>query len=224
MNTLERTRHILDLLSETSEQLKAYADDLWLNVDRSTHDSIQQGADEQKEFLTAQTQFSVLTSDLEALIRDDLGADARERIDGVSEGVRDKLVVELDRSIPHRLDEMFTFKRPYAIRLQDNHVGQQNTWKGIYRWLLQTLAAEHPDAFQQLVDSDIALTSRGNRSIARNKADVRSYIEVAGLYFEANLSANFIRDKMTEVLQELDYTLDDVHIYLREDRDGDGAQ
>lgn len=219
MNTIERTRHILDLLNETSEQLKAYSDDMWLNVDRSTPESIQEGADAQKAFLSAQTQFSSLTSHLEQLIRDDMTEDARHRIDSVPDTTREKLVVELDRSVPHRLDERFTSKRPYAIRFDERHVGQQNTWKAIYRWLLQTLAQEHADTFQTLLDSDIAMSSRGNRYISRQKSDVRNPIEIAGLYFEANYSANDMRDRMIEILREFGYDLNDVQIYLREDRD-----
>jgi|SRR5690625_7309186 len=219
MNTIERTRHILDLLNETSEQLKAYADDLWLNVDRSTPESIQEGADEQKAFLSGQNQFSELTSYLEELIRDDLSEDARERIDEVDEQQRERLIVQLDRTTPHSLDEEFTSKRPYAIRLGDARVGQHNTWKATYRWLLQQLHNEDPNAFDQLIDADFALTVRGNRYVSREKKDVRNPITVGDLYFESNLSANDIRNKMKEVLHAMERSSDEVTIYLREDRD-----
>lgn len=219
MNTIERTRRIIDLLNETSEQLKAYADDLWLNVDRSTPESIQEGADEQKAFLSGQNQFSELTSYLEELIRDDLSEDARERIDEVDEQQRERLIVQLDRTTPHSLDEEFTSKCPYAIRLVDDRVGQHNTWKATYRWWLQQLHHEDPVAFDQLIDADFALTIRGNRYVSREKKDVRSPITVGDLYFESNFSANDIRNKMKEVLHALDRSTDEVTIYLREDRD-----
>lgn len=219
MNTIERTRRIIDLLNETSEQLKAYADDLWLNVDRSTPESIQEGADEQKAFLSGQNQFSELTSYLEELIRDDLSEDARERIDEVDASQRERLIVQLDRTTPHSLDEEFTSKRPYAIRLGDHRVGQHNTWKATYRWLLQQLHHEDPVAFDQLIDADFALTIRGNRYVSREKKDVRSPITVGDLYFESNLSANDIRNKMIEVLHAMGRSIDEVTIYLREDRD-----
>lgn len=219
MNTIERTRRIIDLLNETSEQLKAYADDIWLNVDRSTPESIQQGADEQKAFLSGQSQFSELTSYLEELIRDDMSEDARERMDDVDEQQRARLIVELDRSQPHSLDEQFTYKRPYAIRFGETRVGQHNTWKATYRWLLQQLAEEDPVQFDALVDADFAMTAQGNRYVSREKKDVRSAITVGDLFFESNFSANDIRDKMKEVLHAMGRSSDEVTIYLREDRD-----
>lgn len=219
MNTIERTRRIIDLLNETSEQLKAYADDIWGNVDRSTPESIQQGADEQKAFLSGQSQFSELTSYLEELIRDDMSEDARERIDEVDEQQRERLIVQLDRTTPHSLDEEFTSKRPYAIRLGDARVGQHNTWKATYRWLLQQLEKDDPQAFDALIDADFAQTAQGNRYVSREKKDVRSAITVGDLFFESNLSADRTCRKMMEVLHAMGRSSDEVTIYLREDRD-----
>lgn len=222
MNTIERTRRILDTLNDAAEHLKEYADDIWLSVDRSTPEAIRSGAERQVEFLQAQDEFSSLASKLEELIRGDMTSDAREKIDDVGGEQRERLIETLDRSVPHRLTEAFTWKRPFAIRLGEHRVGQQNTWKGTYRWLLQQLAEEDPVRFDALVDADFALTTRGKHHISQRKADVRSAIEVSGLFFESNLSANDSRDKMIEVLNAMGRATDDVAIYLREDRDSDG--
>lgn len=218
MNTIERTRRILDLLNETSEHLAQYADDRWLNVDRSTPEAIQAGADEQKAFLSGQTEFSELTSRLEELIRDDLSEDARERIDEVDASQRERLIVELDNTVPYTLEDSFTYKRPYAIRLGEDRIGQHNTWKATYRWLLQQLHNDDPDAFDQLVNADFAATTRG-KSISRAKEDLYNPVKVGNLFFEANLPADRMCRRMSQVLHAMGRSIDEVTIYLREDRD-----
>lgn len=222
MNTIERTRRILDALNDAAEHLKEYADDIWLSVDRSSPETIRSGAERQVDFLHAQNEFSELASKLEGLIRDDMTEEARDKIDDLADDdERKRLIVQLDRSVPHRLNESFTWKRPYAIRLDEDRVGQQNTWKGTYRWLLQQLAEEDPVRFDALVDADLARTPRGLHHVSQRKPDVRSAIEVSGLFFESNLSANDTRDKMTEVLKAMGRSIDDVAVYLREDRDSE---
>lgn len=58
MKALEHTRYILDLLSDTAEQLAQYADDAWLAIDRSSAQSMRDGTEQQIEFFEAQQEFS----------------------------------------------------------------------------------------------------------------------------------------------------------------------
>lgn len=219
MNTIERTRKILDLLNDASEQLNAYADDLWLSIDLTIPEAIRAGAEQQVRLSETQAEFASVVGKLEELIRGEMSEDARERIDSNPTIKPDKLIVELDRSQPYSLEGSFTYKRPYAIRLGETRVAQHNTWKYTYRWLLQELEKDDPRAFDTLLNADFAQSTRGTIYVSRNKDNLHNPVAAGNLFFEANLSADRTCAKMKEVLQALGRSIHEVTIYLREDRD-----
>lgn len=96
------------------------------------------------------------------------------------------------------------------------------TWKSVYRQVFAHLLDKDAQRYKHLDQFDGAISRRGNAYISKNKGDLRQAMEIgAGLYSEANLSANLIRDSIARLLNEFSIPHDQITFYLREDRDAD---
>ena len=64
------------------------------------------------------------------------------------------------------------------------------------------------------------ISNRGNRTIEHDPSKLRKAMQIAdGLYIESNLSANSIRDIIRRVLQQYEIPVEQMKVYLRQDRD-----
>jgi hypothetical protein len=76
-----------------------------------------------------------------------------------------------------------------------------NTWKAVYRWVLQQLYTRNAALFATLPDRPIAMTRRNHVLFSRDGKGMLSPIEVMGVYAESNYSANDLRDRMGELFE-----------------------
>jgi hypothetical protein len=106
--------------------------------------------------------------------------------------------------------------------LGDKAFKDVSTWRRLYRLVCGILAERDPEKFESLPDNPDFRTSRGNRSFSEDPDGLHNALKVpAGLYAEAKLSANSIRDHIRKLLHTFDIPEEEMTIYLRQDRNAD---
>lgn len=131
-----------------------------------------------------------------------------------------RIIAELDREVPHNLDEDFRFKRPFGFVLDGQATTGITTWQRLYELVCKFLVARDESFFRSLRDNENFISNRGNRSIDTDSNSLRKAMPIAsGLFIESNFSANSIRDMIRRLLTEYHIPLDRMQIYLRQDRD-----
>ena len=205
MTLQERTRQILDALATAQEQLNEYAVDLWISADRADERGIQTAADAQKALLKAAREFATVAASIDATIRShyaavtELPAAGLDEADVVDTSQADDEVDPTGQHLSLTMD--WTHKRPTAARLGDARRQSVNTWKAVYRWVLQQLYTRNTALFATLPDRPIAMTRRNRILFSRDGKGMLSPIEVMGVYAESNYSANDLRDRMGELFE-----------------------
>ncbi len=221
MNLAHRTRLILDAITTAREQLAAYGDDSWLNIDHSGPEAEAMPAVKAHFALQAAIrEFARSCTLIEEHIHTGLDQlDPAAAAEIRQPPAADRTIVALDRTQEHRLTEDFTYKRPWAIRLGDAQAVDLTTWKAMYGWVIDTLRNSHGTLIESLPDGDLALTKRGRPMFAHNPGEMVAPMRNHDLFYETNLSANDVARQITLLIQAAGIELNDCGVYLREDRD-----
>ncbi|MEA1986747.1 MAG: hypothetical protein U9N76_04590, partial [Candidatus Marinimicrobia bacterium] len=131
-----------------------------------------------------------------------------------------RIVKELDDSIPHTLDDNFTYKRPYGFLLQDSAYKGLKTWRNLYFQVLKELKAYDPQHFSKLPEEKRFISKHGIPLFSRKKDELRIGKRFGlDFYVEVNLSANHIKNYIIDLLGYFGINYKEMKIYLREDRD-----
>lgn len=221
----QKIRELLDTLNSLQENLLSLPDDMLLNIDARDNDSLEQGTRFIIEYNNCLGQFVESSTKLVGLIKAHFRIDP-EKDEVVEESAnrqqRERLIAELDQTIPHTLDENFTYKRPYGFIFGEAAVKGLKTWKSLYLYLLNILQAADHNKFASLPQTVRFISSRGNPLISSDLNLLRVGEKLScGLYAEVNFSANTIRNNIQDLLEYFRLDPKGMKIYLREDRDAD---
>ena len=234
----ERVNEVLRDLERIRESMLMLSDDIWLNIDHNDDEALEEGYVFKKAYNEKMTAFDKLSEELTLLVQDytkinpfvvhtstggegsehnaETGSDYSE----ISGAENDRLIRELDREARHKLGEDFRYKRPYGFVLKGIAVKDLVTWRKMLNEMCKVLSRIDKDTYLKLPDSETFLSKRGLRYITRDRKELRLASGIVdGIYVEANLSANKIRDIMVTLLQEFEIEEPDLSIYLRQDRD-----
>ena len=226
----ERTRQILEDLEAVRENLLALSDDIWRSIDHNDPQALEEGVQFKRAYNEKMAAFDQVAAQLSELVQqytavrleaaEETGAGDRER--------NERIIAELNREVPHALDENFTFKRPHGFILDGQATTGITTWRRLYELLCQQLLRRDANRFHALPDNADFISSRGNRSFARDPSELRSASLIGdGIHAEINLSANSVGDMIRRLLVAFDIPTDRLQLFLRQDRDagrdGDGA-
>lgn len=112
-------RQTLADLDTVRENLLAYADDAWLNIDRRDRSRLGQGI----QYVTAYDEkiaaFSALVAEISEMIQQREGLQVSETIPVIVDQTgNERIIRELDTATPHSLNENFAYKRPYGFILE----------------------------------------------------------------------------------------------------------
>lgn len=222
----KRVRQILTNLEHVRESLFALSDDIWLNIDHNDPDALNEGVTFKRVYNEKMIGFNQQASGLSDLIQHfthvslETPISAHSGRNGVAENER--IIRELDRDTPHTLSEDMSYKRPYGFVLQGQAYKDIATWQRVYKLTCFQLARTHPNLFAALDTHPDFISRRGNKDFSRNPEELRMPLELShGMYAEANLSANNIRDRVKKLLQAFGIGQSECVIYLREDRDAE---
>tara|TARA_A100001391_G_scaffold186044_2_gene154986 strand:+ start:830 stop:1447 length:618 start_codon:yes stop_codon:yes gene_type:complete len=192
-----RTRLILEDLEAVRENLLALSDDIWLSIDHNDDKALDDGVTFKRAYNQKVAAFDSVASDLSQLVQQytDITLDSDEESGEGDQERNDRIIADLDREIPHGLDEDFTYKRPFAIVFEGRATSGVTTWQRIYELVCQNLLSRDEPRFRLLTDHPDFISNRGNHTICSSPSQLRKAMPLAeDLYLESNLSANGIRD------------------------------
>ncbi len=223
----ERTRQILEDLEAVRENLLALSDDIWQSINHNDPEALEAGVEFKRAYNAKAAAFDAVASELSALVQQytTVRLEEAEQTGGTDHAQNERIIGELNREVPHRLDEDFTYKRPHGFILEGQGTTGVTTWQRLYELVLQRIHDSNAEKFRGLCDDPEFTTSRGNSTFTTDPGRLRKALEVrAGLYVESNLSANGIRDILRRVLTTFAIPTDKLLIFLRQDRDAGRAQ
>ena len=220
----DRIRSLLQDLEQLREGLLALSDDIWLSIDHNDTEAMREGVAFKAQYNEKIVAFDRVAGELSALVQQftQVKIDAEPAMSAERTAATERMIRDLDQQEPHTLDEDFTYKRPYGFTLGDAAQSGLVTWKRLYQLLCSHLEQRDPQRFQQLPDNPAFVSRRGHPAFSRDPHVLRLPMPLsAGLFAEANLSANHIRDQITLLLDEFGIDRSALHLYLRQDRDAE---
>ena len=217
-----RTRLILEDLEAVRENLLALSDDIWSNIDRQDLTAFDEGVQFMRSYVEKMSAFDQVATDLSVLIQQytSVRLEETEQTGGGDREQNERIIAELNREEPHRLNEDFTYKRPHGFILDGQAATGLTTWQRLYELACQHLYGRDEERFRSLIDNLDFISNRGHHTVTTDASSLRKPLAVGGdLYVEANLSANSIRDVLRRLLDAFELPVEQMQIFLRQDRD-----
>jgi hypothetical protein len=221
-SAMARVRNILDDLEAVRENLLALSDDIWHSIDHNDPQALDAGVEFKRAYNTKAAAFDQIASELSTLVQQYTSVRLEESEQtGADDGEENERIIrELNRDEPHLLDENFTYKRPHGFVLDGRGTTGVTTWQRLYELVCKQLIARDEGRFRDLENHPDFVSNRGHHTVTRDAATLRKPLAVSdGLYIEANLSANDIRDVIRRLLEVFEIPTDRMQIFLRQDRD-----
>ncbi|MBW6492769.1 MAG: hypothetical protein K0B15_16415 [Lentimicrobium sp.] len=223
--TKDKIKDILDMIDTLQEQLLSLPDDMLLSIDPRDNDSLEQGLKFIKSYNETLNLFTSSSTKLADQVKAYLGINPEEdelEQETTNRQKRDRIIKELDKTSPHTLEEDFTYKRPYGFILKDSAIKGLKTWKNMYLHVLNILKAKNPGKFALLPKEVKFISNRGNPLFSKTGTELRVAEKLSeGFFVEVNLSANNIRNNISDLLVFFDMEPMSMKVYLREDRDAE---
>jgi len=216
------TRQILEDLETIRENLLTLSDDVWLSIDHNDSQAFEQGTQFKRSYNEKMAAFNRLADELSALIQQytAVSLEAEEQTGAGDREHNARIIAELNREVPHSLDEEFTYKRPHGFILEGQAATGITTWRRLYDLLCRQLLRRDPSLFHALVDHPEFVTNQGKRRFARDEAGMNSPSLIGdGVYAEVCMSANAFRDQIRRLLAVFEIPGDQLKLFLRQDRD-----
>jgi hypothetical protein len=223
----DRTRRILEDLEAVRENLLALSDDIWLGIDHNDNDAIEEGVRFKRAYNDKMNAFDELASELSSMVQEytRVTLAEAEEVARDDSGQNERIIQELDRQVPHSIDEDFRFKRPYGFLLEGQGSTGITTWRRLFELICQQLLRRDPERFRALPENPDYISNRGNYGFSRDRDKLRSANLIGdGVYAEINLSANHICDVIRRLLDTFEIPASDLKLFLREDRDAEDSQ
>ncbi len=225
--TANRIRNLLNDLEAVRENLLALSDDIWQAIDHNDPESFEAGVEFKRAYNTQAAAFDKNATELSALVQKytSVRLEEAEKTGERNDAENDRIIRDLNREEPHRLDENFTYKRPHGFVLDGKATTGITTWQRFYELVCLHLLSADEARFRSLEEHPDFISPRGHRIVTRDRVSLRKAMELPGdLFIESNLSANSICDVIRRILGEFGIPEDRMQIYLRQDRDaGRGA-
>ena len=218
----QRIRNILEDLEAVRENLLALSDDIWLSIDHNDPEALDRGYEFKRTYNEKVSAFDTLASDISEIVQQftEVRLESAEQTGTEDDAANERIIQELNRDEPHRIDEDFTYMRPYGFILDGKGTIGITTWRRLYESFCRQLAKRDPERFHSLPENEDHVSSRGHRAFNKTSDELRVASEIAdGIFAEINLSANMIRNEVRRLLKTFEIPEDNFRVFLREDRD-----
>ena len=222
----ERTRSILEDLEAVRENLLALSDDIWHSIDHNDPEALEAGVEFKRAYNSKAADFDRVATDLSVLIQryTSVRLEESEQTGGEDRERNERIIAALNREEPHSLDENFTFKRPHGFVLAGQAATGITTWQRMYELVCRLLVARDQARFRGLYSNPDFISNRGHHMVTQDPSTLRKSLDVGhGIYVESNLSANAICDMLQRFLAAFEIPMEQMKVYLREDRDAGRA-
>lgn len=219
----QRIRNILEDLEAVRENLLALSDDIWLSIDHNDSEALDRGYEFKRTYNEKVSAFDTLAGDISGIVQQftEVYLESAEETGTEDDSANERIIQELSRDEPHRIDEDFTYMRPYGFILDGKGTIGITTWRRLYESFCLQLAKRDPDRFRSLPENEDHVSRReGRPRFGRDPSIHHTASEIEdGIYTEVKLSANAIRDEIRRLLHTFEIFEDDFQVFLREDRD-----
>jgi hypothetical protein len=210
----ERVRQVLTDLERARENLQALSDEICREDTRSPLFSLDHIAtidDWQKQLRAISDGVVMIQKENEEHIRE-----PELKPTSHAKGKTERQKIDMDRTVPHTLEEDFTFTDPYGFTLQGKeHVDIQH-WTEVFKLFCQQLAEIDLARFRRLPENHDYLPHSGKRVFATDSATLRQgKMEIIdGIYAEKNYSVEEFCNLMKRLLNTFGIDQNEMVIYL----------
>lgn len=177
-----RIKLILNNLDTTREQLLALSDDIWLDIDHNDNNALKKGVEFKKAYNSAFNDFDKLAQELSSIVQQftNINLDDQVKETGLSDSSEEsqRIVKILDRSIPHSINENFTHKRPFAVKIDDKAFSELITWRQVCQKVCHYLAVKDNKKFKVLLTGQVFASNRGKPAFSSDKTQFRVPLEI----------------------------------------------
>lgn len=219
-------RDILQDLERVRENMLELSDEIWLSIDHNDPAALSEGVEFKRDYNEKMVEFDKLSSDISELVQQytsiRIGAPIQEPAheNESEQQTNERIICGLDREEAHSIDENFTYKRPYGFVLCGQGFEDVNTWRRMLEQVCKVLNERDPALFNALPSNPDFTSRRGNLSFSTDASQLRVAAEVVpNMFVEVNLSANHMRNLISDLLSAFSLNKSDITIYLRQDRD-----
>ena len=223
-NMTKPIRNILEDLENIRENLLAFSDDVWLDIDHNDTQSLERGIAFKKRLNEQIDAFGTLSDEMTHLIQEYTQIQTEgEATTGTEVGgsstENNRIVKDLNQNEAHSIAEEFTYKRPCGFIFEGVGYQDINTWSRVYELVLRQLAKKDAATFKGLSEHPETFTRRDNRHFSRNPEELRKALALPeGINAEINLSANHICSSIRTLLKIFSLPETSLTLFLRQDR------
>ena len=220
-NGTEKINRILTSLANTQEDMLALKDYIWQNLDHSSVEEVQTAASFQVKYLELLDQFALNSQEISALISQFTGVEVEETPKEVEQtsSENQRIIKELNKDTPHKVTEDFTFKRPTAFIFDGYAYPDMNCWSQLYVQFVACLGKKDLSKLKSLADNPDFISKQIKKYYSASAKELRKPCKVLdGFYVETNRSANDLMKLAIDLLNFFEIPLDNMTIFLRQDR------
>jgi hypothetical protein len=223
MDSNEKINIIVSDLLNIRANLFSLSNDIWLDIDHNNNNELQEVFNFKKEYNKLLDEFNKNVLSLSAILQkySEIGniEAARPVVDESSEKNK-KIIVQLNKEIPHSINEDFIFTKPYAFILKDYAYKNVTTWKALFNQVCACLDKIDHNKMLNTVTADEFISPRKNlRYFSNEKTKLREFSEITeSVYAEVNMAANNFVKVIKILLDFYKIPYNEIKIYLREDR------
>ena len=210
-----KIEQVITDLGDTSDDLTALLDDIWLDIDHTNQASIKNGSERMISTLNAAANFRKASDELTAKLREFLPQPAIVPVaPATASPVQQHNHFASMEQIS--LTESWTHRRPAGFELRGKPSSSHYNWRSLYLCLLHTLRESDQTIFDALPDRPEFMSSQNNPYITRDRNRLRDASKVGDTVFvETNLNANLIRDNIRYTVKAFGIKDTEVQIFLR---------
>lgn len=122
----------------------------------------------------------------------------------------------VDMKVEHTLYEDFTHKRPHAFRINKDNIIEVQSWKDMLIKTCELLGAIDESKLLSFEDNP-KMNGKRRKYFSTKKSELRKPGKLNSIYIETNINSNGIRNLIVKMLQQYDFKISELKVFLRAD-------
>lgn len=181
---------ILKDLKNLHENLLALSDDIWLSIDHNDSEKVDEGCAFKKAFNNLLNEFEKNKDDISSLVTQFTGVKIEENSKHYEKdnSENQRLIKELDKNIPHKVTEDFTFKRPIAFIFDGYAYTETNCWSDVYVQFVKCLAKKDSKKLNGIADNPEFFSVQNSKYYSTSPNNLRRPAKIIDNFFCRNKS------------------------------------
>jgi hypothetical protein len=205
MNTTERIRQEIE---DLREQILSLDEEIWINVQHRDAEALKDFIPRKEKINERLLMFQKAAADLLASMED--LPDLQIQVPEALEMIPSETVAPLERK--------FAFHKPSALQIDGEKIGPTKSWRKLWQTFLDEFQKRFPQEFKRVLVDQPCIAGLGS-----DPAGQLDPYQCAGMWFECNLSAESIRDRIRRILINSRIDLGRVKVWLRGAPDLEGT-